>query len=127
MELYTQRLYFRELSLNDSDKIHTLHLLPETDQFNTLGIPDSIEKTQKLISEWLEAQNELPRKKYVFCIENKINKFIGLIGINLGKTAYKNAEIWYKIHPKYWGCYQKPNMLYFRKIAMYEKWKIAMS
>ena len=28
--------------------------------------------------------------------------FIGLIGINMGKTNYKHAEIWYKIHPAQW-------------------------
>ena len=31
------------------------------------------------------------------------------------------------LNPAQFACYQKPNMLYFRKIAMYEKWKIAMS
>lgn len=39
MTLKTNRLILRELELADIDKIHTLHSLPETDEFNTMGIP----------------------------------------------------------------------------------------
>jgi [ribosomal protein S5]-alanine N-acetyltransferase len=103
MELNTERLQLRELLFTDVEKIHELHSLPETDEFNTLGIPESIEVTRQIVSEWLEAQNEVPRKKYVFCIENSEKEFIGLAGLNYGKPAYRNAELWYKLHSKYWG------------------------
>jgi [ribosomal protein S5]-alanine N-acetyltransferase len=103
MELKTERLKLRELLTTDLEKIHELHSLPETDRFNTSGVPETIEITKKLLSEWLITKDELPRKKYVFCLENNEKEFIGLIGINIGKPAYKNAEIWFKLHSKYWN------------------------
>jgi [ribosomal protein S5]-alanine N-acetyltransferase len=110
MELNTERLQLRELLFTDVEKIHELHSLPETDEFNTLGIPESIEVTRQIVSEWLEAQNEVPRKKYVFCIENSEKEFIGLAGLNYGKPAYRNAELWYKLHSKYWGLATLPKL-----------------
>ncbi|MFA6261963.1 MAG: GNAT family protein [Bacteroidia bacterium] len=103
MELKTERLKLRELLLADLKKIHELHSSPETDKFNTLGIPDTIEVTHQLISEWLATQDELPRRKFVFCAENIEKEFIGLIGLNIGKPTYRNAEVWFKFHPKFWN------------------------
>jgi ribosomal-protein-alanine N-acetyltransferase len=103
MELNTSRLKLREILFSDLDAIHELHSMPETDEFNTLGIPENIETSKKLILEWLESQNETPRKKYVFCIENKEKDFLGLMCLSMGKTKYKNAELWYKLQPKYWN------------------------
>ena len=101
--LQTKRLNIRELEWIDIDNIHQLHSLPETDEFNTLGIPETIEVTEKILSEWLNAQNQLPRNAYIFGIDLKNeNKFIGLIAINLGKINYKTAEVWFKIHKDFW-------------------------
>ena len=101
--MQTERLNLRELKFSDVEKIHELNSLPEVDEFNTLGIPESIAVTRQLVSNWLSLQNEAPRMKYVFVIENNINVFIGLIGINIGKPSYKSAEIWFKLHPKFWN------------------------
>jgi RimJ/RimL family protein N-acetyltransferase len=103
MDLKIERLQLREVSLTDLEEIHNLHSLPETDKFNTMGIPDTVDITQQLILEWILTQTELPRKKYVFCLENSERYFVGLIGINMGKPTYKNAEIWFKLHPNYWN------------------------
>jgi len=103
MNLKTERLNLRELLLTDLEKIHELHSLSETDKYNTLGIPETINVTRQLVSEWLLAQAEQPRKKFVFYIENSKTAFIGLIGINIGRPAYRNAEIWFKLHPAYWN------------------------
>ena len=101
--LQTKRLNIRELEWIDIDNIHQLHSLPETDEFNTLGIPETIEVTEKILSEWLNAQNQLPRNAYIFGIDLKNeNEFIGLIAINLGKINYKTAEVWFKIHKDFW-------------------------
>jgi RimJ/RimL family protein N-acetyltransferase len=102
MQLTTKRLKLRELFPTDLEDIHQLHSLPETDRFNTLGIPGTIEVTKQLIEELLISKDELPRKKFVFCIE-KEKQFIGFGGINIGKPSYRNADIWFKIHPKYWN------------------------
>ena len=104
MKLKTDRLKIRELSLADLEAIHQLHSLPETDKYNTLGIPATIQTTELLLNEWIEKQRPIPRTSYIFCIElSETSQFIGLIALNLGKLNYKIAEAWYKIHPAYWG------------------------
>ena len=87
----------------DVEEIHVLHSLPETDEFNTMGIPENMDATKQLVSEWMSVQDELPGKKYVFCIENTESAFVGLIGLTMGKPAYKNAEAWFKLRPNYWN------------------------
>ena len=44
MKLQTQRLSLRELSYTDLDNIHALLSLPETDAYNTSGIPGTKKK-----------------------------------------------------------------------------------
>lgn len=103
MQLQTDRLKMKELSLTLLDDIHQLHLLPQIDEFNTLGIPVTLESTQFLLTSWIEQQKAIPRMSYIFCIELKeTNQFVGLIALNLGKLNYRLAETWYKIHPDYW-------------------------
>ncbi len=101
--LKTKRLNIRELELKDIDNVHQLHSLPETDEFNTLGIPKTIQVTKTILSEWLDEQNQNPRNSYVFGIElEEVRKFIGLIAINLGKKNYRTAEVWFKVHKDFW-------------------------
>lgn len=101
--LTTNRLNIRELTFADIDHVHKLHSLPETDEFNTLGIPENIQTTENILNEWLLLQKQKPRSSYIFCIDkNDNNEFIGLIAINLGKVNYKSAEVWFKIHKDHW-------------------------
>jgi len=101
--LKTHRLNIRELTFEDIDNVHKLHSLPETDEFNTLGIPENIQTTENIVIEWLTKQKHEPRNSYIFCIDkNDDNQFIGLIAINLGKENYKSAEVWFKIHKNHW-------------------------
>lgn len=103
MTLQTGRLNIREIFLADIDNIHKLHSLSETDKFNTLGVPDTIQTTEEIVTGWLGGQNEHPRTTYVFCLEHIDTKqFIGLIAFNLGKPKFKIAEVWYKIHVDNW-------------------------
>jgi ribosomal-protein-alanine N-acetyltransferase len=99
----TSNLFIRELTKSDITNIHDLHSLPQTDEFNTLGIPESISTTEKIVAEWITAQLQQPRVSYTFCIEHTNTKeFIGLIGMKMGKPKYLTAEIWYKLHPSQW-------------------------
>lgn len=41
--------------------------------------------------------------RYIFCIENNEEEFIGLIAIIIGKPGYRSAEIWYKLQSKFWN------------------------
>jgi [ribosomal protein S5]-alanine N-acetyltransferase len=101
--LKTNRLHIRELTLADIHNVHKLHSLPETDEFNTLGIPETIQVTEKILESWLNVQKQEPRLSYVFGIDrNNDNTFIGLIALNLGKATYRTAEVWFKIHKDFW-------------------------
>lgn len=102
MILKTDRLNIRELTLADIDNVHELFSLPETDEFNTLGIPENIETTKKLLEEWLSMQKQEPRNSYVLGIDKNDDNFIGLIALNLGKLKYRTAEVWFKIHKDFW-------------------------
>lgn len=99
----TKRLHVRELRDDDLNNIHNLHLLPKTDEYNTLGIPETRHTTEKIVEEWKVLQKQDPRNSYIFCIEKKEdNEFIGLIALNLGKLNYETAEVWFKIHKDHW-------------------------
>ncbi len=103
MELSTERLIMSELSLNDLSDIHQLHSLTETDEFNTLGIPDSIQVTENLLNQWIEQQKAIPRAAYILRIQLKpTNQFVGLMALTVGKLPFRVAEVWYKILPAYW-------------------------
>jgi RimJ/RimL family protein N-acetyltransferase len=102
--LQSNRLTIRNIESRDLDNIHELHSLPETDRFNTLGIPETVHTTELILEEWLTFKVKKPRTSYIFCIESKFDRqFIGLIALNLGKENYKSGEVWYKTNPVYWG------------------------
>lgn len=104
MDLKTERLNFVKISHADLENIHQLHSLPETDKYNTLGIPETIQVTENILHDWLQLQKANPRQSYIFCLNKKeTNEFVGLIAINLGKLNYKIAEVWYKLHPDFWA------------------------
>ena len=43
-EILTERIKLRLIEISDLDSIHQLHSLPETDEFNALGIPKNIDE-----------------------------------------------------------------------------------
>lgn len=104
IELKSQRLILRPVQLTDLKNVHQLHSLPETDKYNTLGIPANIEETKSIISEWILSSESSLKSNFIFVVEliNR-NEFIGLIALNLGKEKFKNAEVWYKFHSDYWN------------------------
>ncbi|WP_339838934.1 GNAT family N-acetyltransferase [uncultured Maribacter sp.] len=103
IEILTERIKLRLITFSDLNSIHKLHSLPETDEFNALGIPEDIEETKSIITPWI-AENKLSKiKNYTFAIENRLDReFIGLFGLKLGTEKYKRAEVWYKIHSDFW-------------------------
>ena len=99
----TKRIRLRLIDIPDLTSIHTLHSLPETDTYNTLGIPSSMEETKAIIEPWIKENQLQEIKNYTFAIDNKSNgKFMGLFGLKIGQQKYKRAEVWYKIHSDYW-------------------------
>jgi len=100
--LETNRLKIKLIKKSDLEKIHELHSLPETDTFNTLGIPANIRETEKVVTDWI-IKNE---KKISFTFKVELIKrksFIGLISLNLGNAKFKTAEVWYKFHSDFWN------------------------
>jgi len=103
MKIQTPRLILTKVVAEDADAVHALHLLPETDQYNTLGIPENKAQTEKLVAEWIAANQESSPQKYTLRITDHNNLFVGLIGIKMGKPTYRIAEIWYKLHSSHWN------------------------
>jgi ribosomal-protein-alanine N-acetyltransferase len=100
----TDRLIIEEITLDDLENIHLLHSIPEVDEFNTLGIPKDIKETKKLIEPLLEGKSEFPRGSYEWKIIEKNSKtFIGVAGMVLSNDKFRLGEIYYKLHPKFWG------------------------
>jgi [ribosomal protein S5]-alanine N-acetyltransferase len=100
--LKSERLNLRPINLSDLNNIHQLHSLPETDEFNTLGIPENIEETKVILDQWISENQKEKNQIYTFVIEFQ-QQFVGLITLNLGKEKYKNAEFWYKLHANFWN------------------------
>lgn len=104
MDLESERLILKEISWDDLEDIHRLHLFPEVDEYNTLGIPKEIEDTKLIIRPLIEEQIKTPRKSYTWKIVLKeTNKFIGLTGMSLSCDKFRLGEIYYKLFPDHWG------------------------
>jgi len=100
----SKRLEIRFVNESDLKAIHSLLILPETDRFNTLGLPENMEVTKSFVDGWIKATQKEKITNYTFTILDKqSDKFIGLFGLNLGREIYKSGEVWYKLHPDFWG------------------------
>ncbi|MDA3892802.1 MAG: GNAT family N-acetyltransferase [Salinivirgaceae bacterium] len=100
----SERLMLKEAVLSDLENIHNLHSVPEVDEFNTLGIPESIEETKSLLKSGIDQKMDNPRGSFHWCIFNKQSgEFIGMAGMFLSNDKFKLGEIYYKFLPKYWG------------------------
>lgn len=102
--LLSERLVLRKVQDVDLDKVHALHLIEEVDEFNTLGIPKDKSETEAILENWVLQNNSEKITKFTFAVElKKEQQFIGLIGLNLGKAKYRNAEVWFKFNPEFWN------------------------
>lgn len=104
MTIKTQRLLIEEVSPKDLNFIHFLHCNPEVDKFNTLGIPMDIQQTSGILKPIFEDQGKKERKLYAWIIQLSSNKTaMGICGMTLSADRFKLAEIYYNLHPDYWG------------------------
>lgn len=104
MKLTTSRLYLEELTWDDIPKVHELHTIPELDEYNTLGIPENIERTEEVMKPAIEDQDNDPRSQFAWkiCLKSN-NEVIGLAGMFPSNDRFRLAEIYYKLHPDHWG------------------------
>jgi [ribosomal protein S5]-alanine N-acetyltransferase len=104
MQLLSARVRLREILEQDLVDVHEIHSLKEVDEFNTLGIPAHTRATELIVKEWIAQQTLATRMAYTLAIEcADSGKLIGMIGLKLGKANYRNAEVWFKIHKKYFN------------------------
>jgi RimJ/RimL family protein N-acetyltransferase len=101
--MQTRNLVLREIVRDDIPLIHELNSIPEVDKYNTLGLPENITETEKLILPIILDQHVIPRPRYVYLIQDRAHNFVGLIGIVMEKQQYSSAELWYKLHTTYWN------------------------
>lgn len=104
MEIESKRLELQEITWDDLGNIHRLYSLPETDEYNTLGIPKDIEESKEMVRPMIEAQQEKERKSYTWKIVRKDSgEFIGMAGINLSANRFRLGEIFYELFSSHWG------------------------
>lgn len=103
ISLVTERLLIRDLDQHDLDFIHALHLIPEVQRYATMDLPESVTASIGYLNSYIEQQNTTPRKEYGFCISLTDQTPIGLIGLSNCSDKFKNAALWFKLAPEYWG------------------------
>jgi ribosomal-protein-alanine N-acetyltransferase len=103
-EITSERLKLRFVHISDLEAIHELHSLPETDEFNTLGIPEDLDETKNHLTAWIALNTPIDLKNYTLAIlEKTSDSFIGLFGLKLWGDKHRRGEIWYKLHSDHWG------------------------
>tara|TARA_R110002020_G_scaffold21009_2_gene71200 strand:- start:22696 stop:23259 length:564 start_codon:yes stop_codon:yes gene_type:complete len=104
LTLHTPRLYLEKGGVKHLEMVHELLSKPETDRYNTLGIPENMEQTRTILNGWILEGDKSVRKSYTFSVfERHSLIFVGLIALTMGKAAFRNAEVWYKLHPIHWN------------------------
>lgn len=104
VNIETERARMRLIQLTDLSDIHALHSLPETDEYNALGIPKDIDETKSIITSWIDQhQSTDATNNTLAIIEKTTDNFIGLFGLKRSIAKYKSAEVWYKLHVDYWN------------------------
>ncbi|MBP6578173.1 MAG: GNAT family N-acetyltransferase [Chryseobacterium sp.] len=102
--LKTERLIIRPISENDIENVFELQSLEQTSEFNTSKPPSNINETKINVDKWIDENNKENIKHFTFAIELiDEEKFIGLIGLHLGKEHYKNAEVWFQFDYRFWN------------------------
>ena len=104
MILKTERLKLRPISENDIENVFKLQSLEQTAKFNTSKIPIDINETKISVENWIAENNRENIKHFTFAVDLiDDNKFIGLIGLQIGKEHYKNAEVWFQFDYRFWN------------------------
>ena len=102
--LKTERLKLKPISENDIENVFKLQSLEQTAKFNTSKIPIDIDETKSRVEKWIAENNKEDTKHFTFAVELIDDaKFIGLIGLQIGKEHYRNAEAWFQFNYRFWN------------------------
>ena len=100
--LHTPRLLIAPLTKADCKDIHYKNCFPEVAEFNTIGIPKSIEVTEKFLQPLFEPQQVEQGQQLGWSIRlKKNNTFIGELGMRLTTPKYNKGEIHYSLIPTF--------------------------
>ena len=101
--LNAARLKLKLVTLEDLDAIYKMQSNELVARYNTIGIPDDKEFTKTLIDNAL-GDDTFGKTNFWWTLALKeSNQFIGEAGLNLSKFKYKSGEIFYALHPDFWG------------------------
>jgi RimJ/RimL family protein N-acetyltransferase len=104
MNLISERLLLSEITSEDIVAIHEMNCHRDVAKFNTIGIPESLSVTEKLLQPILMDQQKIPRSQYIWVITlKKTTEFVGEIGMSLSSKKYSKGEIHYSLLPHHWG------------------------
>ena len=104
MKLITERLVLSEITKTDIAHIHQMNSLEEVARFNTIGIPENLEVTAKMLQTLIEEPYKELRTQFGWAIRLKESgEFVGRFGMKLAEPHKKRAEINYSLLPKFWG------------------------
>ena len=99
----SERLILQEITETDFGFLFKVDASPECAEYNTIGIPESVEVTKKLYYPVIEGQKKESRTKYCWIIQLNSGSEIGIAGMSDSQDRFKIGEIYYKILPEYWG------------------------
>jgi RimJ/RimL family protein N-acetyltransferase len=104
INLYSQRLILRAVSLHDLEDLYQLHSFREVAKHNAIGLPESKEVTENIIRYVVEDENTFFKTNFWWTIYSKDSQqFLGEVGMNLSLSEYKSADVYYGLLPRFWG------------------------
>lgn len=102
--LHTTRLKLQLISHSDLQFIHELLSHEQTDRYNALGIPESLEETISMAARWInDNQLETIVNRTWILQDIESDEKVGLFGLKLSNDKYNRGEVWYKNHPNQWN------------------------
>ena len=104
VNLNSARLRLQLVTLDDLDNIYEMQCNEQVAKYNTIGIPDDKDFTKTLIVNAISDIATFGKTNFWWSISIKeSNEFIGEAGLNLSKFKYRSGEVFYGLHPIYWG------------------------
>lgn len=104
VQLQTERLWLREWKPTDVPMIHEMLADPRVEPFHTFPSPLPLAAIEETLAATFTDQTKQKRTHYGWLILSKSDgSFMGEIGLEGTAERFRSAEIFYTIHPDYWG------------------------
>jgi len=103
VEMNADRIFLREIVVDDVEAIHSVTSKPEVCRFQPWG-PSTDEETQAYIQQVRERAQESPRQDYTLAaVLRETGSVIGYGSLWLRHPEFQSGEIGFFLHPDYWG------------------------